>query len=92
MAKKQKRRFKKVIEAPINASCPFCKAKVDPDYKQSLAGDAGKNYENLGKFLNDRAKIYNKDRSGVCSKHQRRLTMEIKRARHLALLPYVPQI
>lgn len=83
MAKKQKRRFKKVIEAPINASCPFCKAKMDPDYK---------NYENLAKFLSDRAKIYNKDRSGVCAKHQRRLAVEVKRARHLALLPYVPQI
>ena len=93
MAKKtKKRRFQKVVEAPLHTSCPFCKAKVDPDYKQSLAGPAGKDFDNLSKFLNDRAKIYSKERSGVCSKHQRRLTVAIKRARHLSLLPYVPQI
>jgi small subunit ribosomal protein S18 len=84
MAKKnKKRRFQKQIEAPLNASCPFCKSKIDPDYKD---------FDNLAKFLNDRAKIYGKDRSGVCSKHQRRLTVAVKRARHLALLPFVPSL
>ncbi|MFI5241344.1 MAG: 30S ribosomal protein S18 [Microgenomates group bacterium] len=84
MAKKsKKRRFQKVIEAPLNSRCPFCVAKTTPDYKD---------IDNLSKFLNDRAKIMGKDRSGVCSKHQRRLTLAVKRARHLALLPFVPSL
>lgn len=84
MAKKTKRRkFQKEIITPLNASCPFCKAKVNPDYKD---------YDNLARYLSDRAKVLSKERSGICSKHQRRLTVAIKRARHLALLPFVPSL
>lgn len=68
---------------PKPGSCPFCKSKTTPDYKD---------YESLKKFVTDRAKIVSTDRSGVCAKHQRRLSVAIKRARHLALLPFTPAI
>jgi len=54
-------------------------AKKNPDYKE---------YENLAKYLSDRGRIFSRERSGVCSRHQRRLATEVKRARFLALLPY----
>jgi small subunit ribosomal protein S18 len=63
--------------------CPFCVSGKTPSYKE---------YEELARFLTDRAKIVNKDRSGVCTRHQRALTVEIKRARHLGLLPYSPRV
>lgn len=62
------------------AKCFFCEHKVDPTYKES---------ENIEKFMSPRKKIINRERSGVCAKHQRMLTHEIKYARFLALLPYV---
>jgi len=79
----KKRRFRIREEPPVTTGCPFCKGKKVPDYKD---------FEFLAKFINDRAKIMVRDRTGVCAKHQRKLTIAIKRARHLALLPYVPQI
>lgn len=84
MAKKtKKRRFQREVEAPLNAYCPFCKSKTTPDYKD---------FDTLTKYINDRAKIMSRERSGVCSKHQRRLTVAVKRARHLALLPFIPTL
>ena len=60
--------------------CSFCVDKVDDiDYK-----DTGK----LKKFVSERAKILPRRMSGCCAKHQRQLTLAIKRARHIALLPY----
>lgn len=63
--------------------CNFCKSKTAPSYTD-LA--------NLRRFLTDRAKIAAKERSGVCSKHQRGVTKNIKYARHLSLLPFIPKI
>lgn len=51
-----------------------------PDYKD---------FELIGRFITDRGKIVSRSRSGVCAKHQRKLTKAVKRARHLALLPFV---
>lgn len=84
MAKKKdnKKRRKLVIEA-VARNCPFCKNDKTPDYK-----DTG----TLEKYVSDRAKLLGKDRTGLCSKHQRRMSVAIKRARHLALLPFVPSI
>lgn len=48
-----------------------------------------KNYDYLSKFITDRGKIMGKDKTGLSSTDQRRLTTEIKRARHLGLLPFV---
>lgn len=64
---------------PVAVNCPFCKGKVEPDYK---------NIEDLAKFVTDRARILGKDRTGVCAKHQKRLSVAIKRARHLGLLSF----
>ena len=60
-------------------NCPFCKGKTKPDFKEP---------EILRNYLSERAKIIGKDRTGICSKHQRQLTQEIKRARFLGLLPF----
>lgn len=60
--------------------CQFCVDKVEQiDYK-----DIGK----LRKFLSEKGKILPRRISGNCAKHQRQMTTAIKRARHIALLPY----
>ena len=61
--------------------CAFCVEKAETiDYK-----DVAK----LRKFTSDRAKILPRRVTGTCAKHQRELTSAIKRARQVALLPYV---
>ena len=61
--------------------CAFCVDKVEHiDYK-----DAAK----LKRFLSERSKILPRRTTGTCAMHQRQLTEAIKRARHVALLPYV---
>lgn len=61
--------------------CSFCVDRADHiDYK-----DVAK----LRKYVSDRAKIIPRRVTGTCAKHQRDLTIAIKRARHLALMPYV---
>ena len=47
-----------------------------------------KDIELLGRFISSLAKIRARKRTGVCSKHQRKLTKAIKRARHFGLLPH----
>jgi len=56
------------------------KQKKDPSYK---------NYEELRRYLSERGKIIGRRQTGVCAKHQRMLSKEIKKARQLALLPYL---
>lgn len=69
------RRFK-----PRKKICSFCADKsANIDYK-----DINK----LKKYVTDRGKILPRRVSGNCSKHQRALTIAIKRARQVALLPY----
>ena len=61
--------------------CIFCADKVDfIDNKDSAK---------LRKFISERGKILPRRISGTCSKHQRELNTAIKRARQVALLPYV---
>jgi len=61
--------------------CIFCEDKITYiDYK-----DVGK----LRKFISEHGKILPRRVSGTCAKHQRELQTAIKRARHVALLPYV---
>ena len=60
--------------------CSFCVDKVeDIDYKDIAR---------LRRFLSERAKILPRRVTGCCAHHQRKLTIAIKKARHLALLPY----
>ena len=66
---------------PRRKVCAFCAEKATSiDYK-----DANK----LRKFLTERGKITPRRASGTCAKHQRQLAVAIKRARVMALLPYV---
>ena len=61
--------------------CAFCVEKVnDIDYKQ---------YEVLQRYLTEHGRIRPRRQTGTCAKHQRSLARAIKRARHLALLPFV---
>ena len=61
--------------------CAFCAEKVDSiDYKDVAR---------LKKFISERSKILPRRITGNCAKHQRFLTTSIKRARHIALIPYV---
>jgi small subunit ribosomal protein S18 len=77
----EKRRIpKKKITVP--KTCYFCDEKKTPWYSDTAS---------LQKFTTDRGKIVVRTRSGLCAKHQRRLTTAIKNARHLALLPFVAQ-
>ena len=72
-AKPMMRRRKKV--------CIFCADKVECiDYKDTAK---------LRKFISERAKILPRRVSGTCALHQRQLTTAIKRARQVALLPYI---
>ncbi len=68
--------------APRRRVCSFCVEHVQTiDYKD---------VDRLRRYLSDRAKIEPTRKSGVCAKHQRVLRGAIMRARHLALLPFVP--
>jgi len=45
----------------------------------------------LRNFLTDRAKIRPRRQTGTCAKHQRQLSTAVKRARHLAMIPFVTE-
>lgn len=47
-----------------------------------------KNADQLKKFINEKGKILPRRATGACAKHQRDITLAIKRARHIAVLPY----
>jgi small subunit ribosomal protein S18 len=64
-------------------SCQYCRDKVDQvDYK-----DVGA----LRKFISDRGKIRSRRITGACRRHQKQIAKAVKRARELALLPYVAE-
>ena len=63
--------------------CVFCAEKVEKiDYKDVAR---------LRKFVSERSKILPRRVTGTCAKHQRELTDAIKRARHVALLPFISE-
>ena len=67
---------------PRRKFCSLCVDKVKViDYKEPAK---------LRQYISDRGKITPRRKTGTCAKHQRALALAIKRARHLALLPYVP--
>jgi small subunit ribosomal protein S18 len=61
-------------------NCQFTEEGVVPDYKDITR---------LKKLISDRGKIMPKARTGTSSKYQRAVSKAVKRARHLALLPFV---
>lgn len=79
MAEKTEKRPMK-NRRPKKRVCTFCVDKVEHiDYKDVFK---------LRKFITERGKILPRRISGNCAKHQRQLTTAIKRARHIALLPF----
>ncbi|MDO4503584.1 MAG: 30S ribosomal protein S18 [Clostridia bacterium] len=82
MAEKTEKRGNKGARRSKRKVCAFCTDKNlgTIDYK-----DAGK----LRRFISERAKILPRRVTGTCAKHQREVTLAIKRARYLALLPYI---
>jgi len=65
----------------VKRPCRFCSEKVERiDYKD---------LDRIGRYVTDRGKIIPSRLTGTCAKHQRMLTRAIKRARFMALLPYV---
>ena len=76
MAKSRRRRRRRIGER-----CRFCRDKIKAvDYK---------NLQNLQRLLTGEAALFSKKRSGNCSRHQRMVKTAVKRARFLALLPYL---
>ena len=68
---------------PKRKVCLFCRDKIATiDYKDTAM---------LRPYISDRGKIAPRRKSGACARHQRRLANSIKRARHLALLPYMAE-
>ena len=64
-------------------SCAFCRDKVDQiDYKD---------FQSLRRYLSDKGKIRSRRITGACRRHQNQLARAVKRARELALLPYVSE-
>jgi small subunit ribosomal protein S18 len=60
--------------------CKFCMQKLKIDYKDA---------DTLRRFITERGKILPRRITGTCAKHQRALALAIKRARTIALLPFV---
>lgn len=69
--------FRKIIRTK---RCPLCLADTEVDYKDVAL---------LHKYISERGKILNRARSGICTKHQRLVSLAIRRARYVALLPFV---
>lgn len=66
---------------PRRKVCGFCMDRIgEVDYK-----DVGR----LRRYVSDRGKIEPRRQTGTCAKHQRSLSIAIKRARHVALIPFV---
>ena len=64
-------------------SCPYCKDKIEQvDYKDVAT---------LRRFVSERGKIRSRRISGACRRHQRQVAVAVKRAREMALLPYVAE-
>ncbi len=60
--------------------CVFCGKEKEIDYKDA---------NTLKKYVSERGKILPRRITGNCAKHQRALTVAVKRARHVAIMPYV---
>ena len=63
--------------------CPYCKDKIDQvDYKD---------IEGLRRFVSEKGKMRSRRITGACRRHQNQIATAVKRARELALLPYVAE-
>ena len=82
LAKRNNRRqTKQTYSSGRRKSCAFCRDKVEQiDYKD---------FQSLRRYLSDKGKIRSRRITGACRRHQNQLARAVKRARELALLPYV---
>ena len=81
MSEKTERPFK--AKRAKKKVCVFCVDKVEHiDYKDTAK---------LRRYISERGKIVPRRISGNCAKHQRQLTIAVKRARQIALLPFVAE-
>ncbi len=62
--------------------CFFCTNNINPSYKSEAI---------LKRLTTERGKIVPRRMTGTCAKHQRKLASAVKRARHIAILPFVPE-
>jgi small subunit ribosomal protein S18 len=85
-AKATPRRTKKArpFDPARRRYCSFCKEKIDDvDYKDVTT---------LRRHISERGKIKSRRNSGACRRHQRQIAEAVKRAREMALLPYVSAV
>jgi small subunit ribosomal protein S18 len=84
VAKRNNRRqTKQTYSSGRRKSCAFCRDKVEQiDYKE---------FQSLRRYLSDKGKIRSRRITGACRRHQNQLAQAVKRARELALLPYVSE-
>jgi small subunit ribosomal protein S18 len=80
--KEQRGRRRPPMTAPgRRRPCYFCKEKIDEvDYK---------NFNQLRRHVSEKGKIRSRRITGTCRRHQRQVAVAVKRAREMALLPYV---
>jgi small subunit ribosomal protein S18 len=79
---RQQRRRPGALTGPIRRrNCHFCREKIEEiDYK---------NYNQLRRYISEKGKIRSRRITGACRRHQRQVAVAVKRAREMALLPYV---
>jgi small subunit ribosomal protein S18 len=79
--KERQQRRQRTAPPPRRRSCYFCKEKVEEvDYK---------NYNQLRRYISEKGKIRSRRITGTCRRHQKQVAVAVKRAREMALLPYV---
>jgi small subunit ribosomal protein S18 len=77
---KPKKRWEGSKYIPKRKVCMFCTEKTETiDYKDA---------QKLRQFISERGRIEPRRKTGNCAKHQRAIAAAIKRARHIAILPY----
>ncbi|MCL4354791.1 30S ribosomal protein S18 [Patescibacteria group bacterium] len=81
MAKKKIK--KRILKSTAPKKCYFCNEKKEPDFS-----DIG----TLKKFLTERSKIVPRSRNGLCARHQKHLSAQVKYGRHLAMLPFLVRV
>ena len=79
MAKKSKLPRRK-LQKNTPKTCYFCDEKKQPTFADISV---------LQRFTTERGKLISRERNGLCSSHQKAITIEVKRARFLALLPFI---
>jgi small subunit ribosomal protein S18 len=84
MAQKQQQRGKRGQQSTFDGrrrNCFFCREGIEEvDYK---------NYNQLRRYMSEKGKIRSRRTTGACRRHQRQVAVAVKRAREMALLPYV---